>query len=283
MAIAPLDSYVDPDRVPYARCPLCASEALTLIGDADWTWKPDYQASLHPVIRWLACAACDHQITWGYHTPEALDILLGSALAGQTAEGMTATDIEAARYAWAKVVDAVSHHAGTGRWLDVGAGAGMLAAVAAECGYDVVTMELRAQVAEALHARGFTVLREDVTELLDGHASVYDVISMCDVLEHVPFPRTALQAVSHALREDGMLFVSCPNRDSLAWRALDAERGNPYWAEIEHYHNFSFRRLRTLLVEHGFEVLSCSVSNRHRVCMDVVARRRGGPVLVTAV
>ena len=56
-----------------------------------------------------------------------------------------------------------------------------------------------------------------------------------------------------------------------AWRV------NPYWAEIEHCHNFSYRRLRALLTEHGFEPVSCSVSNRYRVCMDVVARK-GEPV-----
>jgi protein O-GlcNAc transferase len=269
-------TYSNPDRVRYECCPLCGSPDLSVLRDQDWTWRWDYNRRLHPVIRWMSCPSCHHQFTWGHHTEEALDVLFTHAQAGQTAQGMTGADIEAARLVWAKVVDAVTPHCSNGNWLDVGAGSGMLAAVADECGFNVVTMEARAQVAAALHARGLQVLAQDVTELKDGQPGRFDVISMCDVLEHVPFPLAALDAVVHALRDGGALFISCPNTDSLAWRTLDGEGVNPYWAEIEHYHNFSFRRLRTLLLQYGLVPVSCSISNRYRVCMDVVARKQSG-------
>jgi hypothetical protein len=48
---------------------------------------------------------------------------------------------------------------------------------------------------------------------------------------------------------------------------------NPYWGEIEHYHNFGRRRLYALLEEHGFEPARYGVSFRYRACMEVIARR----------
>jgi SAM-dependent methyltransferase len=253
---------------------LCDSPDIEWRRDQDWSWRPDYDARLHPTIRWMSCRTCAHQFTWGHHTPEAFEILFGHAQPGQTPKGMTASDIEAARPVWGKVVDAVSVHRATGHWLDVGAGSGMLAGVAHECGFDVETMESRPQVAESLRARGFRVRAGDLMELPNDAPDAYDVISLCDVLEHMPFPGPALQAVGRALRDGGVLFLSCPNVDSLAWQALDLEGVNPYWSEIEHLHNFSYRRLRDLLSEYGFEPVSCSVSNRYRVCMDVLARKR---------
>jgi protein O-GlcNAc transferase len=265
--------FLDPDRVRYERCPLCNSKDLRFVHDQDWTWRWDYVPGLNPVIRWMSCASCDHQMTWGYHTAEALAILFRQAQTTHTPQGMKAGDIEAARPIWAKVVDAVSRECPRGDWLDVGAGSGMLIALAYECGFDVSAIEAREEVAAAIQARGFEVLSEDVTDLRNGEPARFDVISLCDVLEHVPFPRRVLDAVSYALRPGGVVFISCPNRDSLAWRALNEENVNPYWSEIEHYHNFSWRRLRELLLQHGLLAVSCSINNRYRVGMDVVARK----------
>ncbi len=266
-------AYVDPDRVPFRSCPLCESPDVQRLRDQNWSWRADYDPRLHPVIRWMSCRSCAHQFTWGYHTPDALNILFEHTQPGQTAEGMTASQIEAERPVWAKVVDAVSAHRTSGTWLDVGAGAGMLAAVAHECGFDVEAMEARQQVARALRARNLVVRDGDLMDLLHDASDGYDVVSLCDVIEHIPFPGPALDAVWKGLRLGGLVFLSCPNVDSLAWQALDEEGVNPYWSEIEHIHNFSYRRLRALLEQHGFEPLFCSVSNRYRVCMDVLARK----------
>lgn len=46
----------------------------------------------------------------------------------------------------------------------------------------------------------------------------YAVISMADVLEHMPYPRAGLDAAHRLLRPDGILFLSMPNAGPL-WRA----------------------------------------------------------------
>jgi protein O-GlcNAc transferase len=49
---------------------------------------------------------------------------------------------------------------------------------------------------------------------------------------------------------------------------------NPYWGEIEHYHNFSRARLYTLLEEFAFKPQSYGISERYRACMEVIATKR---------
>lgn len=71
----------------------------------------------------------------------------------------------------------------------------------------------------------------------------------------------------------GILFVSMPNYDCAAWRLLDVNNANPYWGEIEHFHNFSRSRLCSLMKDMGFEAIQYGVSERYRVCMEVVLRR----------
>ena len=101
------------------------------------------------------------------------------------------------------------------------------------------------------------------------------VISMADVLEHMPFPAKGLEAAHRLLESGGVLFVSMPHYDCATWRLLERSNAMPYWMEIEHYHNFSRDRLYRLLAETGFEPMSYAVSERYRVSMEVIARRSG--------
>jgi protein O-GlcNAc transferase len=266
------EGFDDPYRTPYLACPLCGG-APRWLRDQPWTVRPDYKAPLTPVIRWMECGGCGHQFTWGYHTDEALKIIFSEASAMQTPVGMTGASMESARWSWVSLIDAVGLLRPEGRWLDVGAGSGMLLALAAECGYEIAALELRDDVADALGRLGIRVRQEQVQDLAKGPAGQFDIISLCDVLEHVAFPLPVLDAVTHALSINGVLAISCPNRDSLVWRQLDAEDVNPYWLEIEHFHNFSFRQIRQFLSERGYTKIRCTVSPRYRICMDVTALR----------
>jgi len=73
------------------------------------------------------------------------------------------------------------------------------------------------------------------------------------------------------MRQGGALFVSMPNMDSIVWRALDGTGANPYWGELEHYHNFTRARLVGLLQSQGFKFAEYNISERYRSCMEVIA------------
>ena len=96
---------------------------------------------------------------------------------------------------------------------------------------------------------------------------------MADVLEHMPYPKVGLEAAHRLLQPGGVLLVSIPNMGSAVWKAMDDGNANPYWGEIEHYHNFDRERLYALLAEGGFEPVRYGVSHRYRACMEVIAVR----------
>ena len=73
------------------------------------------------------------------------------------------------------------------------------------------------------------------------------------------------------MRPGGALFISMPNMDSIIWRVLDATGTNPYWGELEHYHNFTRARLVQLLETQGFKFAEYNISERYRTCMEVIA------------
>ena len=207
----------------------------------------------------------------GTYTPMAISRSRNSPsyLASSNAGQIVAERFEASREISAKIVEKVSRHAGAGAWLDVGFGNASLLFTAQEYGFEPVGLDLRRQNVDQLAALGIEAHHLDVSNM--DQPARFSVVSMADVLEHMPFPKTGLTSVHKLLRQGGVLFLSMPNADAPVWRLFgDA---NPYWAEIEHYHNFGRARLYKLLTECGFEPVEYGISQRYRACMEVIALR----------
>lgn len=255
-------------RIPYEACPLCdaADSRERMVGDC--SGHPLYKPLLPKKQRWLACGQCGHEYVDGYFGPVALEILFSGTAPNQT----PGEDVENQRYVWSRVLDAVGLvRPPGGRWLDVGFGNGSLLTTAEEFGYDVVGLDLREDSVRLMRELGYEAHAIELEEY--SPAEPFDVVSMADVLEHMPFPKRALHHVREILRPDGLLFVSMPNADSFLWKLLTRNGVNPYWGELEHYHNFGRRRLYALLEECGLEPLRYGVSFRYRACMEVIARK----------
>lgn len=169
----------------------------------------------------------------------------------------------------ARMVDKVLPFAQDGIWLDVGFGNGSLLFTAQEYGFTPVGVDLRIDNVTMMKGLGIEAHAVNLTDLT--LAAPCSVISMADVLEHVPYPRPVLDAAHRLLKTDGVLLISMPNMENMLWAAMDQQNANPYWGELEHYHNFSRTRLYTLLSEHGFKAIRYGVSERYRVCMEVIA------------
>jgi protein O-GlcNAc transferase len=256
-------------RIPYAGCPLCEAGDCVEAALADCSGHELYQPPLPRTQRWLRCQACGHLFVDGYFSPEALKILFSGTQAVQR----PGHDIEGQRFAWARVLDAVGALGARpgGRWLDVGFGSGALLTTAAEYGYEVAGIDLREENVRLMREAGYDVHAVELSAFRP--AEPFDVVSMADVLEHLPFPKRALREARELLRPGGLLFLSMPNADAFVWQASTRAGANPYWGEIEHYHNFGRRRLGALLEECGFAVLRYGVSTRYRMCMELTARR----------
>ena len=255
-------------RIAYAGCPLCDAPGAAEVMVADCSRHELYKPPLPRTQRWLQCGRCGHIYVDGYFSPEALKILFSSTQKGQ----VPGQEVEDQRFAWASLLETVSAlRSGIGgRWLDVGFGSGALMTTAAEFGYEVAGIDLRSESVRLMREAGFDA---QAVELDDYRAAApFDVVSMADVLEHMPFPKRALRRARELLRPGGLLVLSMPNADAFVWQLSTRQGANPYWGEIEHYHNFGRRRLSALLEECGFEVLRYGVSFRYRMCMELIAR-----------
>jgi len=252
----------------YTACPLCGSEQFSEFHRGICVRHQLYQSILPPIMTWCRCTACGHVFTDGYFTEEARDLLFRNTHTTQ----QVGQDFEAQRHVSGRIVEHVVRYASTkGSWLDVGFGNGSLLFTAQEWGYRPVGVDLRARSVEALAELGIESHCVELSRL--GHDNRYSVVSMADVLEHMPFPKEGLLAARRLLTEEGVLFLSMPNSDSVSWNLLTAQKANPYWGEIEHYHNFGRARLYQLLEECGFKPLDFAVSQRYRLCMEVISGR----------
>jgi SAM-dependent methyltransferase len=163
---------------------------------------------------------------------------------------------------------------GTARpyWVDVGFGNGGLVTTADEFGFDALGVDVRAAAVERLQASGYRAIHADFNGLeLDAPVAV---LSFCDALEHMPDPRSALRKAHAMLDADGLLYISLPNSETATWRQWELSNTNPYWGELEHYHNFSRTRLIELLQVHGFAVIDYYTSSRYYSCLEITARKR---------
>lgn len=267
-------------RTPYQNCPLCNCTSFYEFKEGDCSNHALYQPSIPKAMVWMKCDECGHEFTEGYWTEEALKVIFVKTHDNQ----QPGYDIERQRYVSAKMVDRII--AGFGwswmpndgaQWLDVGFGNASLLFTAGEYGFHPVGLDLRQASVDRLKEIGIEAHCADIADFNPpgrdhGTDAAFSVVSMADVLEHMPFPRRGLEAARRCLVRDGLLFVSLPAADSPLWQIMTAQDANPYWGELEHYHNFSRERLFETLRQSGFMPISYGVSERYRCCMEVVAR-----------
>ena len=254
-------------RISFAACPLCESTSFTHETTGDCSRHPLYKRELSPRMRWNRCTACGHVFTEGYFTPEAAALIFGQTQINQR----VGHDIERQRHLGAQMVEKVLPFVTGGTWLDVGFGSGALLFAAQEYGFTPVGIDVRADNVAALQKFGIEAHACDLEALTLERPC--QVISLADVLEHMPFPKKGLNAVHGLLADDGVALISMPNSETALWRVFNESGTNPYWGELEHFHNFGRSRLYDLLREMGFEPLKYGVSERYRACMEVIARK----------
>jgi SAM-dependent methyltransferase len=263
---------VQNERIKYDTCPLCDSVFISQTMTVNCTVHQMWRDPLEPVMSWMSCSKCGHAFTDGYFTDEALEILFGNTQDLQ----IVGNDLEAQRRISARMVENVVSEIGLPAdrlWVDVGFGNGSLLLTANEFGFNVFGIDLRKKTVEDIEQIGVPAHHGTIESAVAG--SVFSakptVISLADVVEHEPFPAKVLQTSRELIADDGALLISMPNAAAPLWHYWNATNQNPYWHEIEHYHNFTRERLYALLRKTGFEPIRYGISERYRCCMEIVA------------
>lgn len=144
--------------------------------------------------------------------------------------------------------------------LEMGCGDGFWLEVLRNLGYrNVVGIDISPAALEVAAQKGLNVRLGDLYHLeVD---DVFDVVLLCDTLEHLPDPREALRRAHRALRTRGTLFLAVPVYDSLAEQLERRLRGVPrphqcQRDDMTHRHAFTEPALHALLDECHFSVES---------------------------
>lgn len=140
-----------------------------------------------------------------------------------------------------------------GRLLDIGAAAGIFVKVAKDAGYEAYGVEPSMWMSDfAKKHYGVTVF-PGVLEDAKFDANSFDVITMWDVLEHVPDPMSTLREVKRILKPGGFLIVNYPRIDD----ALGKIFGRKWWFLLSvHLFYFTPKTLSAYMKKLGFEKMA---------------------------
>ncbi len=149
-----------------------------------------------------------------------------------------------------RLVDAAEPWRSQGRWLDVGFGAGDLLDIAARRGWQTYGTEVSRPALARAQARGHVVADAFADQLF--RPGSFDVVTMVELVEHVPAAAFFLGAAHRLLRPGGLLYVSTPNARSLNRRVLGSA-----WSVVsppDHLVLFSPQALTARVRAAGFAV-----------------------------
>jgi SAM-dependent methyltransferase len=162
-----------------------------------------------------------------------------------------------------------------GRLLDVGCATGGFLRLAQSRGWQASGIEPGEQAARIAQQRYGLEVRIGTLESEAYPAEQFDVITLWDVLEHLPNPKSALLRLRDWLKEGGLLVFSIPNLESFdcrlfgpAWIGWDAPR---------HLNLFPQQTVKTLLSHTGFEPLAqrCIVGGKGTFFLSLATLTQG--------
>ena len=138
------------------------------------------------------------------------------------------------------------------RALDVGCATGIFLEVAREAGWQPEGVDISAYALARAEAKGFKVQRGTLLDIELPEAA-FDVITMWDLIEHVPDPAAVFAECHRLLKPGGVLAISTPDAGSVLARVLRG-RWLGFRSIDEHLYFFSHRTIAAMLEHAGFEV-----------------------------
>ncbi len=158
------------------------------------------------------------------------------------------------QYGLWKRLKLVEKYVDSGNWLDVGCGSGRLFEYAqSKNKWNLVGLEPNKKMALATRENlGIEVINTSFESFAYG-ASSFDLVSMWDVLEHLPYPVEAIEKVSVLLKPNAIFVLSIPNMGSIHRKLF-----GQYWSGYDlprHLFLFSGNLLEKVFNKYGFVIL----------------------------
>jgi SAM-dependent methyltransferase len=151
------------------------------------------------------------------------------------------------------ILKKVQNYIKRGRLLDVGAASGILLEQGVALGYDCEGVE-PSKALSAIASRNGQKVHLGILPHPDVSGK-YDVITLVDVIEHIPNPVQLLRDIAAHLKPTGFGVLTTPNEQSLVAKLL----GGRWWHyRIAHIGYFNLKTIKLALSQAGLEVVSVS-------------------------
>ncbi len=150
---------------------------------------------------------------------------------------------------------AVLEGAARPRLLDAGCGPGFFVRAAREAGFDAAGVEVSQYAVDFARRELGADVRQGTVSANDLPPGPFDVVTLWDVIEHLPDPLAALRAATRVLRPGGLIVLSTGDYASLA-----ARLSGSHWHLFnlpEHLWFFTPASLRQLLDRAGLTAVDC--------------------------
>lgn len=192
----------------WVRCPICSGEEESLFSKEGFHF-----------VRCLGCGLI-------FTNPQVKEEMLR-----KTYDGARSLDIwvdvllteESRKYDYGKYnrrLEKFEELVGTGRVLDIGCSIGHFLKLARDRGWQGVGLEMNAKAVKyATEELRVTVIPKLLKEANLPERS-FDVVTLWGVIEHLKDPVDVLKDTHRILKDDGVLFIFCPNVESLVCRIL---------------------------------------------------------------
>jgi SAM-dependent methyltransferase len=149
-----------------------------------------------------------------------------------------------------KIMRSASKFVPNGSLMDVGAGSGILVEQAQKMGYNAVGIEPSVWLQQKALARNLPVLLGVLNS--DEARSMFDIVTVVDVIEHVDDPVGLLVNVRNIMKDDAIMVLTTPDVDSILAKIL----GWKWWHfRVAHINYFNLRTIKLLLEKSGFEII----------------------------
>ncbi|MBI5065434.1 class I SAM-dependent methyltransferase [Candidatus Woesearchaeota archaeon] len=149
-----------------------------------------------------------------------------------------------------KIAKLIEKYKKPGSVLDIGCGTGDFLNVMKKRGWDTFGTELNS------YARDFVKKKYNINtnnlDLEKFEPEKYDLISMSQLIEHIPNPKKLLLQAHRVLKNKGILFLAFPNRFGISIIIKGKNAGR--FKGGEHINFFSKETITKLLNETGFKV-----------------------------
>jgi len=246
----------------YRSCPNCGKDDFTVLFESNIT-DGDFQEGIETVYmlpggkygRHVRCRNC-HLV---YVNPIEGNGKINGDYSQRKSNDASIIRTSRLRAAKSQVQLIRKYGSGT-NLLDVGCGEGFFLFDASKMGYIVRGVELSQDAAEYARREFSLDVEAKSFEEVEFPESYFDVVTLWQVLEHVPYPLIILKKVHRILKPGGVVAVATPNFGGILAKTLRKR----WWNIRElHINQFTADTLKNMLGSAGFEDMDTVCYKEH--------------------